>query len=712
MRLVSLEVSGFRGFPRRQEFDLNADAIVVVGSNGNGKTSLLDGILWALSGRIPRLTTEDDRLVSLYSETGQARVVLRLRDQQSNRGLTVTRSFDGKESRFTLETPEGSFQGPSAEGRLIDLLWPDAAAASDPREALASVLTRSVYLEQDLIRQFVEAATKEERFNAVSELVGAGRVTELQSSLEQAKRAWSTVTNQRQDELRPLRERLTTIDARLAELETRKPSGPPSINSEEWTQWWAKLKEVGVRAVPVEPGTREAPSAIDAAIKQLDALRRSAERRAQSFAALRAEMANLAGRDRTDIEPLRHKVATLKAKQDDLKSRIAQEQERLADIRRQQAELKEKNEQLMALAALALKHLNDHCPVCEQTYDREATRLRLEEMASNRHQTLAERGLPDTLTSLLDQLASNDKEVAAAESTLRSAEQALAEAHIIELSINKRLDDFGMKAAEQRDTFLDSVARETENVLTSVIGLQRAGESLSLRLSESSAAAAMNDLRREAETLRGEQASREKIILDRNLTGDLGQRVIEALREASSAVVQERLRQIGPLLQSIWTRIDPHPAFRIVTFFSQVFRGKGQLSTMLTDPVEDKESVQPAAVLSSSQLNALAVSVFLALNLGVPRPPLDLAMLDDPLQSLDDVNLLGLVDLFRQTRARRQLLISTHDPRFGSLLSRKLRPALQNGRTLVIELEGWSREGPSVTTREITSDPVSLRLVS
>jgi hypothetical protein len=65
--------------------------------------------------------------------------VLRLRDQESNRELTVTRSFDGKEPRFSFETPEGSFQGPSAEGRLIDLIWPDAASASDPREALASV---------------------------------------------------------------------------------------------------------------------------------------------------------------------------------------------------------------------------------------------------------------------------------------------------------------------------------------------------------------------------------------------------------------------------------------------------------------------------------------------------------------------------------------------------------------------------------------------
>src|ERR1035441_2429237 len=164
MRLLSVELSGFRGFPRQQEFDLDADAIVVVGSNGNGKTSLFDGILWALSGRVPRLGNEDASLLSLYSETGQARASLRFKEESSGREFTVTRSFDGKESRVALETPAGTFQGPSAEGHLIDLIWPDAAAASDPRKALASVLTRSVYLEQDLIRQFVEAATTEERF--------------------------------------------------------------------------------------------------------------------------------------------------------------------------------------------------------------------------------------------------------------------------------------------------------------------------------------------------------------------------------------------------------------------------------------------------------------------------------------------------------------------------------------------------------------------
>lgn len=227
MRLLSLELSGFRGFPQRHKFDFNADAIIVIGANGQGKTSLFDGILWALSGRIPRFRNEDALLVSKYSETGQARVELRLRDPLIDAQYTVTRSFEGDEAKATLAMRDESFQGPSAEGRLIDLIWPNAASAADPYEALAYILTRSVYLQQDLIRQFVEAESDQERFSVVSEIVGAGRVTELQVTLERAKKTWSGATNQRQDELRSLRGSLTAIEARLYELTARASQDLP-----------------------------------------------------------------------------------------------------------------------------------------------------------------------------------------------------------------------------------------------------------------------------------------------------------------------------------------------------------------------------------------------------------------------------------------------------------------------------------------------------
>ncbi len=120
----------------------------------------------------------------------------------------------------------------------------------------------------------------------------------------------------------------------------------------------------------------------------------------------------------------------------------------------------------------------------------------------------------------------------------------------------------------------------------------------------------------------------------------------------------------------------------------------------------------PEAILSSSQMNVLAVSVFLALNLGTPALPLQVAILDDPLQSLDDLNLLGLIDLLRRTRDRRQLMISTHDSRFAALLERKLRPVAPSQRTIVIEFLGWSSEGPSVVQRDIKRDPLPLRIAA
>jgi exonuclease SbcC len=712
MRLLSIELSGFRGFAQPQKFDLDADAVVVIGANGHGKTSLFDGILWALSGRIPRLRNDDSSLVSMYSETGQARVALRFKDGANGNLFMITRSFDGKERRVTFETSGESYQGPSAEGKLIDLVWSDAAAASDPNEALAGVLTRSIYLQQDMIRQFIDAASPQERFAAVSELVGAGRVTELQDGLERSKKAWSTVTNQRQDELQPVRERLALIEARLSDSTERSSQALPAITSDAWAQWWKNLANLGLKATQVEAGSREAPPAISNAIKELDAQRRSTERRLQTITALQAEIRSFTDRPIPELPLLRDKVTELRKEVEDLKRVTTEEQARLAELRRHQAELKEKNEQLKTLAVLALRHLTDHCPVCAQTYDKEATRQRLETIAKGGSSDTQSSSSSDRLNELLKALADKEKEVSSAELVLRSAEQVVNDRQVAQQAITKRLSDLGVSAQDKREIALAKTGADAETLMTRLAELQQIGESLALRLAQSSAMAAIDELRREANALRTDVATREKTITARNRTGELAQNVIEALREAASAVVEKRLGEINPLLQSIWARIDPHPAFRLVSFFSQVFRGKGQLSTIVSDPIKDKKCELPATILSSSQLNALAVSVFLALNIGIPKPPLPITILDDPLQSLDDINLLGLVDLFRRTKDRRQFLVSTHDAHFGELLSRKLRPANDTGRTVVIELNTWTRGGPAVVTRHVKCDPVPLRLVS
>ena len=117
-------------------------------------------------------------------------------------------------------------------------------------------------------------------------------------------------------------------------------------------------------------------------------------------------------------------------------------------------------------------------------------------------------------------------------------------------------------------------------------------------------------------------------------------------------------------------------------------------------------------MLSSSQLNVLAVAVFLSLNLGTHSLPLRTAILDDPLQSLDDLNLLGLMDLLKRLREKRQLMVSTHDSRFASLLERKLRPISDSQRTVRVELSGWSSEGPVVDQFDVQPDLLPIRMAA
>ena len=166
------------------------------------------------------------------------------------------------------------------------------------------------------------------------------------------------------------------------------------------------------------------------------------------------------------------------------------------------------------------------------------------------------------------------------------------------------------------------------------------------------------------------------------------------------------------MLQRIYASVDPHPAFRVARFLTSTSRGHGRVWTTVVDETAEKVEREPSTVLSSSQLNVLAVSTFLALNLAIETLPLQVVALDDPLQSLDTVNLLGLADLLRRVRVSWQVLVSTHDERLADLLGRKLRSVTPNGRTLVVRFEDWTRDGPSVEQYELPGDSAPLKLVA
>src|SRR5687768_7805586 len=121
---------------------LNANVIILHGPNGVGKTSLLDAVLWVLSGRIDRFGTSGGP-VSLYAKEGIARVELVI--HSSERAIVVTRSSDGKKDQVRLLDGEESLEGAAAETRLISAVLPHLVERNDPAQAMGKILTRGVY---------------------------------------------------------------------------------------------------------------------------------------------------------------------------------------------------------------------------------------------------------------------------------------------------------------------------------------------------------------------------------------------------------------------------------------------------------------------------------------------------------------------------------------------------------------------------------------
>jgi DNA repair exonuclease SbcCD ATPase subunit len=450
---------------------------------------------------------------------------------------------------------------------------------------------------------------------------------------------------------------------------------------------------------------------LDDGLRRLATLRRERERRLDVCEQLVVDLGVQSPIEPPNLPALRQAVDERQQHVSQAQTVLDAAESAAAEARKRQVELRDAAAELRSLAQLALRHLDERCPVCEQEYDQEATRSRLERLAE------AADGLDDiaptgTVVEAAESLREAERQLSIAAQEAREAEAVVREAALRSQDLRKRLTELGI-AEDPGVSAMQLLSAQSQDLRGSIERhdqLQQRGEQLAVLVARLGEAARRGEVEREIAVLHADVARLEADVEARERTGQLVVQLVEGLRKASSDVVKVELERIDPLLQRIFSTIDPHPAFRAVRLLTQFAYRRGRVSTQLEDRMFNRTTDSPAVVLSSSQLNGLAVSVFLALNLGMRALPLQTLIIDDPLQSLDDVNLLGLVDLLRRAREYRQVIISTHDPRFGDLLARKLRPVRAGQRTLLYRFQAWSREGPLVEMEEVPADAAILRI--
>src|SRR5205085_9076106 len=95
----------------------------------------------------------------------------------------------------------------------------------------------------------------------------------------------------------------------------------------------------------------------------------------------------------------------------------------------------------------------------------------------------------------------------------------------------------------------------------------------------------------------------------------------------------------------------------------------------------------PGAMLSTGNLNTAALTLFIALHLSVPSE-LPWLILDDPVQSMDDVHIAHFAALLRTLSKEhgRQVIIAVHDRQLFEYLKLELSPAYDEDSLLTLEL--------------------------
>jgi len=129
------------------------------------------------------------------------------------------------------------------------------------------------------------------------------------------------------------------------------------------------------------------------------------------------------------------------------------------------------------------------------------------------------------------------------------------------------------------------------------------------------------------------------------------------------------------LINKIYQSIDPHPEYKEI-IFTCTAEDKPKLLVSARSS-KSNQLMSPTLSFSSAQINVLALSIFLARAINAKDEEgndVDCILIDDPVQSIDAINTLGLIDTLRMISVKfnKQIILTTHDENFHELLKKKI----------------------------------------
>ena len=176
----------------------------------------------------------------------------------------------------------------------------------------------------------------------------------------------------------------------------------------------------------------------------------------------------------------------------------------------------------------------------------------------------------------------------------------------------------------------------------------------------------------------------------------LSDRAVEARTSVVRDVFNESLNKVW---SNLFARLAPEEPF--LPAFELPDKGKGPVEAkLITRYRGDDRGGNPKAMLSAGNLNTAALTLFLSLHLSV-KPLLPWLVIDDPVQSMDEIHIAQFAALLRTLSKQRgrQVIIAVHERPLFEYLSLELSPASPGDKLITVELSKDS-EGHTICSPE------------
>jgi len=696
MNLSSVSIESFRGFGRRTSFELGG-VNILGGPNGFGKTSFFDAILWCLFESIPRLSGTRD-----FVAAGDI-----LQNKFYPGPYSVELTFQNGDTPLSLKRTCGDFAARLGEKNLEETMV-RVLLGLEGEEAIFRFL-RTLLLQQDKVNEFVHDLNPRGRYDSMVSLLELRMPQVLSDRLGELGTLIGPRYTRAIEDHNRAQQRVEDLQLDVQSLNRMQSSVSSQLIEERYKALLSNTGQNLLERLGFDPANeaikpiRDRVLTLILRIGQASQDLREMATQAEELERLREKEAATLGPESPwlQLPRLEQELAITADSLRQLEAEIARSKDQIADETTLIENAKKSETHIRGLLA-EIRSLvtSDTCPVCLRPIKQEAliktidsqigsqaTEISKLVAAVGQHEKLLQQ-LQARQQELKRTLESQTATIEKLRSTLEARRrydsilQRLRSSNVIARWKLPTEDTKSLKDKISEATTALKAAHENALQLTKLIDQLEALAVLPERVTR------LENTMKEVEQLSHAARTWQR-------TNAVLQTLQDAVSRGRADLVEGILQSHKPLIRALYKRMNPHPLFTDIDFeIGRAFKDR-ELYFKVFSPV-GRASAYPSTLFSTSQLNVLAVCVFLALNLRV-EPPMAVMMLDDPIHSMDDLNVLGFCDVMRQMKRKRQLYISTHNRDLYGLLLNKLRPSHPDEKVKGFWFEGWTEEGPQIS---------------